>query len=418
MQGPVDRPVDLPDHEECFGCGACTAVCPRQAITLECNESGFLVPLVNEGACVQCGKCKDVCPVINPPGFALVDQVPPFAVWSKSPRLRRMSSSGGAALSLAGHFQSKGYRLAGAVFASDFRSVKHVIPGTVEGLLDTVGSKYVQSNASPVLRHIFNSIKEKYVFFGTPCQVAGMRRLLESSFNMVPRAGAPLSEEGHNAQDGHGFPGFFLVDFFCHGVPSYSAWWAFLDEIVIPQTGPIEFIDFRDKSSGWTNYSLVCSGSKGTYMNEFGHTIFGQLFLSDLCLRDSCYTCPYRSTSPADLRIGDFWGSEFDKDSMGVSLLVPVTEKGLAAVEENVNLVLRSAPRSLLYESQPLILNPGLRVPPERREVMEKLRQGVPLEDIYHTYLARSHKKRLFKRRVSRLLPPAVKKVARLLVQG
>ncbi len=55
----------------------------------------------------------------------------------------------------------------------------------------------------------------------------------------------------------------------------------------------------------------------------------GKLFLSDLCLQDSCYTCPYRSTSAADLRIGDFWGHEFDRDAMGVSLIVPITEKGL-----------------------------------------------------------------------------------------
>jgi coenzyme F420-reducing hydrogenase beta subunit len=409
MQGPVDRPVNLPDHKQCYGCGACAAVCPRQAITLKFSDSGFLVPLANEELCIQCGKCKDACPVINPPGFGAVDQIPPFAAWSKSPKLRRVSSSGGAALSLAGDFLSRGYNFTGAVFEKDFRSVKHVVARSVEDLFETVGSKYVQSNASSAMRQIVDSEHcreeshqgDRHIFFGTPCQVAGLRRLL----NSVSR-GDPGSAQ------------FFLVDFFCHGVPSYLAWWAFLDEAVIPQTGRLEYIDFRDKSQGWTNYSLVCSGLKGTYVSEFGHTVFGQLFLSDLCLRDSCYTCPYRSTSAADLRIGDFWGHEFDRDAMGVSLIVPITEKGFAAVEENANLVLRSVPLSLLYESQPLILRPALRVPTERKNVMAKLGQGTPLDDIYKTYLERGHKKRLFRRRVSRLLPPSLKKVAKLMARG
>ncbi len=409
MQEPVHRPVNLPDDKQCYGCGACAAVCPRQAITLKCNDSGFLVPSVNEELCIQCGKCKDVCPVINPPGFAAVDQIPPFAAWSKSPKLRRGSSSGGAALSLAGDFLSNGYSFTGAVFERDFRSVKHVVVRTVEDLFETVGSKYVQSNASSAMRQMIDSMhcgeafhpRDRYIFFGTPCQVAGLRRILNSAGQ-----GCPSSAQ------------FFLVDFFCHGVPSYLAWRAFLDEVVIPRTGRLEYVDFRDKSQGWTNYSLVCSGSKGTYASEFGHTIFGQLFLSDLCLRDSCYTCPYRNTSAADLRIGDFWGREFDSDPMGVSLVVPITEKGFAAVEENKNLVLRSVPLNLLYESQPLILKPALRVPPERVDVMAKLGQGTPLKDIYKTYLERSHKKRLLRRRVSRLLPPSLKKVAKLMARG
>ncbi len=161
-----------------------------------------------------------------------MDQIPPFAAWSKSPKLRRVSSSGGAALSLAGDFLSRGYNFTGAVFEKDFRSVKHVVARSVEDLFETVGSKYVQSNASSAMRQIVDSEHcreeshqgDRHIFFGTPCQVAGLRRLL----NSVSRGDAGSAQ-------------FFLVDFFCHGVPSYLAWWAFLDEAVIPQTGRLEY---------------------------------------------------------------------------------------------------------------------------------------------------------------------------------
>ncbi len=47
------------DTETCIGCGACTAVCPVEA--LELNDEGKCV--VNEEACIECGACEATCPV-------------------------------------------------------------------------------------------------------------------------------------------------------------------------------------------------------------------------------------------------------------------------------------------------------------------------------------------------------------------
>ena len=46
---------------KCTGCGACVAVCPRQAIRLEAAE-GKVRAVTDREKCVDCGACEAVCP--------------------------------------------------------------------------------------------------------------------------------------------------------------------------------------------------------------------------------------------------------------------------------------------------------------------------------------------------------------------
>lgn len=49
------------DRSECCGCTACAAVCPRDAITMEPDEEGFLYPVVDITSCIRCRKCEEAC---------------------------------------------------------------------------------------------------------------------------------------------------------------------------------------------------------------------------------------------------------------------------------------------------------------------------------------------------------------------
>ncbi len=49
------RPFTLPDR--CSGCGTCTEVCPKTAITLEKKRS-----VIDRDACIGCFECMHVCP--------------------------------------------------------------------------------------------------------------------------------------------------------------------------------------------------------------------------------------------------------------------------------------------------------------------------------------------------------------------
>ena len=49
--------------EDCCGCGACSSICSRHAITMVEDNEGFLYPKVNDDRCVQCKRCISVCPI-------------------------------------------------------------------------------------------------------------------------------------------------------------------------------------------------------------------------------------------------------------------------------------------------------------------------------------------------------------------
>lgn len=49
--------------EECCGCSACAAICPKQSITMQEDEEGFEYPVIDANRCVKCRACIAVCPV-------------------------------------------------------------------------------------------------------------------------------------------------------------------------------------------------------------------------------------------------------------------------------------------------------------------------------------------------------------------
>lgn len=56
-----ELPVLFKRKEECCGCTACYAACPRSAITMTADEEGFEYPQVDEKKCVRCYICLTVC---------------------------------------------------------------------------------------------------------------------------------------------------------------------------------------------------------------------------------------------------------------------------------------------------------------------------------------------------------------------
>ena len=58
-------PVLFERKEECCGCTACYAICPKEAITMAEDEEGFLYPRVEEVNCIKCYMCLRVCPIKN-----------------------------------------------------------------------------------------------------------------------------------------------------------------------------------------------------------------------------------------------------------------------------------------------------------------------------------------------------------------
>ena len=59
----MEIPILYKSKEECCGCTACYAICPKSAIHMEEVEEGFEYPRINEDQCVRCHMCLKVCPI-------------------------------------------------------------------------------------------------------------------------------------------------------------------------------------------------------------------------------------------------------------------------------------------------------------------------------------------------------------------
>ena len=56
-------PVLFNDVADCCGCTACYAICPKHAIIMVIDESGFNYPKIEKEKCIRCQKCINVCPI-------------------------------------------------------------------------------------------------------------------------------------------------------------------------------------------------------------------------------------------------------------------------------------------------------------------------------------------------------------------
>ena len=87
-------------------------------------------------------------------------------------------------------------------------------------------------------------------------------------------------------------------------------------------------VSLRNKSNGWKAFSMKLefdNGSQKYY--SLSQDFFLRSFLSDLCLRPSCYNCNFKGVyRSADFTLADFWGvnnvvNGFD-DDLGTSLVM------------------------------------------------------------------------------------------------
>lgn len=306
--------ITLQNNSLCSGCGACASICPTQCIRMENDIEGFLYPKVNQEQCINCNKCNKVCPIINP--HTKRSPLSCYAAYNTQSRMN--SSSGGVFFLLAKAILEKKGVVCGVAFDETWVT-EHVFIETIEQLAKLQGSKYIQSNTKETYKKAFDFLKQNRIvlYTGTPCQIAGLNSFLK--------------------QKKIDLTNLFTVELCCHGVPSPSIWKQYLSENV---KGKITNITFRSKTNGWKNYTLEIKTNTGIAVNE------GKLsnnymkgFLYNLYCRPVCSNCHFKSFSTeSDLSIGDFWGlSQFypeKDDDKGMSLILPLTEKGNTLFQE------------------------------------------------------------------------------------
>lgn len=306
------------DEKKCSGCTSCQNICSNNAIIMEYNNEGFLIPKIDKSICINCGLCKKICPIFKERQNSDY-RIKCFAAINKNDKIRFNSSSGGIFSTISDYIFSKKGIVIGAAFDYSNR-LRHIIAQNNNELIGLMGSKYIQSDTSDIYHEIEKHLKKnKYVYFvGTPCQVAGLKSFLRKEYEKL-----------------------ICSDLICHGVPSTKIFNLYLKE-KSKNDNIIKQINFRNKTSGWKDFSIKLVGTKELYIKKHNEDIFFQLFKKNLILRESCYECKFKSkNSYADITLGDFWGincvfPDLDDDK-GVSAILIRNEKGLKIWNEILN---------------------------------------------------------------------------------
>lgn len=343
---------NVSEHEYCFGCGVCATVCPKDVISIKLNADGFYIPHVDQKQCVECGLCLDVCSFSHKELAAQNGPLISSAAWSNDERVRKKCSSGGIGFEIGKQLIEKGYKVIGCRYNVETQRAEHYISSTVEELVQSIGSKYIQSYTVDAFRQIDR--KQKYLITGTPCQIDSFRRMIKKF---------------------HCEDNFVLMDFFCHCVPSMWAWKAYI-KMLEPKIGEVTYASWRNKLEyGWhDNWLMGVDGkltAKPVNWNEDYDSLiqekktfiqsrksqgdlFYKLFLGDICLGPQCQKdCKYKyDKSSADIRIGDLWGDTYKENEEGVSALIAYTVKGKAIIEGLNNVTLVEHPFETVAEGQ------------------------------------------------------------------
>ena len=118
------------DNNKCTGCMACANICPRDAIEMQSDKSGFKHPVVTD-KCIECGLCKTVCN--NRMKDYLKDRCKQkvYAAWSLDRDNRYNSTSGGLYTEIAKHILDQNGYLCGAIYNND-NLVEHFVTNKKE----------------------------------------------------------------------------------------------------------------------------------------------------------------------------------------------------------------------------------------------------------------------------------------------
>lgn len=310
---------DSNNVHECTGCQVCAAICPVNAISIHENEEGFWEPVIDEKTCIQCGKCKKVCYKYDQHIKSTDEKkISSFAAKSKDKDILKSTTSGGVAYILAEELLKQNYRVVGVKYDKREKIAVDIVINKVDELNQIKGSKYMQSYTLDAFKEVIDNCKNlKYAVFGTPCHIYALSKWIE--------------ENGISRNN------MIFIDIFCHGCPSMMLWKKYVKAYENKYCKKeFDKIIFRSKSYGWHEFAhdFIIDGKKNSSQKTIKDPFF-QIFFQNNILARACYKCKVRSElAYTDIRLGDFWGERFDKDSEGVSAIAAYTKKGKQLIHD------------------------------------------------------------------------------------
>lgn len=294
---------NISDVNNCFGCGACSLKCPKKAIQMKDDSLGQKQPSVDRQSCVNCGICREVCPTFQGVSADGTDIKSAYISVNINEDMLKKSASGGISATLAYRWILNGGYVCGAsgivpqALHERFH-VEHILIHSIEDIEKIQGSKYVQSDITKVFPQIESLLKQgnKVLFFGTSCQVAGMKSYLRKHYdNLVS------------------------CDLICHGVIGSRMFDDYLKHIEHQEGNQLIDVSFRtkEKTAPYTfTFTFTFTDENNNIyrkMLDKNKSSYYRMFLGCIGYRKSCYECRFASVDkPSDITLGDYYEAKDD----------------------------------------------------------------------------------------------------------
>lgn len=310
--------IEVQEKQNCCGCTACVAVCPKECIEMKEDEEGFLYPFADKNKCVECGACERVCPILNTKKEVPFEQTA-YIVQNKDGQVLRESTAGGAFTAIAQYVLRRNGIVFGVELGDDLFARHIYVENEIE-LARFRNSKYVQSSVGGTHKQVKSFLDQGKIvcFSGTPCQIEGLKNYLRKDYENL-----------------------ITVDVVCRAVPSPLIFRKYVEYQERKMSDTIRTVRFRDKHYGYkySTMNVITDRNHGNYHQGVESDPWLRAFFSNICDRPSCHSCHFRK----QYRVSDFtiwdcfhvgrFSKELDNDKGATRVLVH-TEKGRKIFDE------------------------------------------------------------------------------------
>lgn len=336
-------------NEKCYGCAACSNICPKNCIEMKLNINGEWRPFISTTNCIECQKCVKVCPALKKP--ILREPLKTYAMTITDKKKKNGCASGGMARVLYEYALSNGSVVYGCDFKQGF-VLRMRSADKIDFIEDFRNSKYTFCRMEHTYKEIKNNLEKKIpvLFIGSSCQVDALKCYLGGEKD-----------------------GLLTVDLVCHGVPPEQYFKDYIQMQNQKYKECITSVKLRGENKNKDFYMRLYSGEKCLYDVFAREDLFYAGYVNCAIYEEKCYSCPYAvKRRVADITIGD-WGVSTSIANQKLSLVLANSPKAVKELEKIFNR------QDVLYEEHTLQeavdCNEQLRSPSKKPEFYDEMRE-------------------------------------------
>lgn len=323
----------------CFGCGTCNVICGHQAITMQYDNIGRLLPMIDESRCTNCGLCYMHCPSLDMKDIQLPDTddkylgnvVRVYIGKAIDERIYKNSQSGGLVTATLKYLFESG-KIDAAIMCRVDDAVEYtpraVMVTSVDELYACQKSSYVPIDIVSAMKHTeqYRSI----AVVGTGCHIQGIRAL--QNFNKKYKEKVK-----------------YTLGLICDRTLCKTATDVLYDGYF---KGVSKRLIWRDKSLNYKNARILIK----TKDNRTAQIpTWKRHTLKDSFTNPRCRICFDKLNTSADFVFGDPWGMSNVDWNDGASVVISRTLEGESVLKEmhdNQYVNLNEAPLSEVITGQ------------------------------------------------------------------